>query len=638
MDLGFPGSKLYLGLPWYGIAYEMVEKVPFIACQLSVSDIQTLMIAHKEKGELIYHEVDKVYQFKCNTLCNPKSLNQKEWYSEIWFDDSTTLLPKYQLAIKYGLKGVGMWDAGKLDYQPMTALSREMWQAISLYNTPPSLYPLKIVQTEEQKDRLRTLNNGVTLDRTLYPIPTTSVPHSISIDLDIKYQTLQGFGGAFTDSTAWLYNQLSEDKKQEVMSAYFGENGHKYTFCRLQIGSSDFAVSHYNYNNLTGDYHMENFTIDHDREYIIPMIQDALETASTRIKDKSIKFVSTPWSPPAWLKRNYRMVNSFMPGLIQDNMTFTSWALYLSKYVTAYKAAGVPISHITIQNEPHVAKQFAVTYECCGFEPTHERDFLRDYLGPRLRTDHPDLKIYIHDDQKNDVLVDMVNTIMSDKNAAEFVDGVAFHWYDDFLENYDVLDSVHEMFPDLPLLGTEATLMRPKSQNLPWNQGKWKQGQFYAVDIIRDLNHHATGWIDWNMLLDRQGGPSSQHLGGILSENELYDLGNCDSPIRLNLKGFPYNATESGDGSLIYGSAYWHYGHFTRFLSPGSVRVKSNSSNSTTETILEYVTFQTPSNELVIIVLNAHDEATSFALNVPNYGSAIIDIPAQGIQTIILNL
>ena len=73
-----------------------------------------------------------------------------------------------------------------------------------------------------------------------------------------------------------------------------------------------------------------------------------------------------------------------MPGLIQEDKIFKSWALYMSKYLSAYKNEGIDISHITIQNEPHVAKQFIVTYEACGYEPEHERDFVRDYLGPKV--------------------------------------------------------------------------------------------------------------------------------------------------------------------------------------------------------------------------------------------------------------
>jgi glucosylceramidase len=337
------------------------------------------------------------------------------------------------------------------------------------------------------------------------------------------------------------------------------------------------------------------------------------------------------------------MANSLMPGLLQEEEAFSAWALYMSKYVTEYVDAGVPIKYITVQNEPHVAKQFAVTYEACGFNATHETDFLRDYLGPQIRKDHPDVKIFIHDDQKNDKMVTMVNTAMGDPEAAKYVDGVAFHWYDDFLHNYDILDEVHEAYPDLPLLGTEATLMRPETQWTRHAGGYWYQGQTYAIDIINDLNHNAEGWIDWNMLLDRFGGPSSQHLGGTLTEKDLLDLGNCDAPIRLNITGYPRFDEQSGDGSLIYGAAYWHFGHFSRFIPPGSIRVGSSSSFGDNSK-LQYVAFAAPDEKepdtqtLVTVVLNANDNEAQYTLNIPNYGVATLTMPKQSIQTITLKL
>ena len=478
---------------------------------------------------------------------------------------------------------------------------------------------------DKSRDRL-TQKADITL--TPGDPPSNSEGVTISVNRDERYQSIDGFGGAFTDSTAWLFSQLSEEKQEE---SYFGESGHKYTLARLQIGSSDFALEHYNYANSTDDYALDNFTIAHDEAYIIPMIRRAIEKRTQAADGGSLLFLSTPWSPPAWMKRNNRMQNSLMPGLRQEEEVQAAWALYFSKYISAYKDAGVDVSYVTVQNEPHVAKQFMVTYECCGFDPTHERDFLRDHLGPRLRADHPSVKIYIHDDQKDDRMIDMVDTVMADPAAAQYVDGVAFHWYDNWGKNYDILDQVQTAYPTLPLLATEATLMRPLTQFLPWNHGYWAQGQMYAVDIIRDLNHGATGWIDWNMLLDRQGGPSSQSLGPIK------DLGNCDAPIRLNLTGYPFADEESGDGSLIYGSAYWHFGHFSRFLPVGSVRVEVTAQvASDEEPKVEFVCFETPSKELTLIVLNGNDNEETYTFNVPGVGFSEVTMPPQSIQTLVL--
>ena len=489
-------------------------------------------------------------------------------------------------------------------------------------------YELQITQTAEVTSDYLTEKDPVTLVDTPYDGLET-----INIDLGQTYQTIEGFGGAFTDSTAWLYSNLNDQQKEEFIEAYFGPTGHKYSMGRLTIGSSDFSLDHYNYCNTTDDYELKDFSILHDEAYIIPMILDAQAKVSSYENSEELKLLSTPWSPPAWMKRNKRMSNSLKPGLRQEEAVFESWALYFSKYITSYQAAGVNIRYVTVQNEPHVATQFLVTYECCGFDSVQERDFLRDYLGPTLERDHPEVQIYIHDDQKDDKMIDMVTTIMQDPEAAKYVDGVGFHWYGNWGKNYDILDEIHEAYPDLPLLGTEATLMRPLTQNIKFNGGEWHQGQMYAVDIIRDLNHHARGWIDWNMLLDLQGGPSNQNLG------PLKDLGNCDAPIRTNLTGYPWidREDENGDGKLIYRPAYWHFGHFSRFLPRGSRRVKATSSLED-ESVLEFTSFVTPEDELVVIVLNANDFESIFSLDVPKYGYGNWTIPEQGIVSIKLSL
>ncbi len=499
-----------------------------------------------------------------------------------------------------------------------------------------------VVQTSEKLEDLLT---------PVEPVPLSfgsesSVDYTLSIDLEKRYQKIRGFGGAFTDSTAFNFMQLPEDKQNELLESYFGGksgHGHRYSICRLQIGSSDFAISHYNYANETNDYNLDNFSIEHDLQYIIPMINKAQKVAAAN--GVNLEFVSSPWSPPAWMKRTNRMQNSLMPGLRQEDAVFQSWALYFSKYLTAYKENGIEIKHITVQNEPHVAKQFIVTYEACGYDPTHERDFIRDYLGPKLQDDHPEVGIWIHDDQKTDQMTEMVNTIMSDENAAQYVSGVAFHWYDNWGKNYDILEEVHSLYPDLPLMGTEATNEKPSMEKIHVGGSLWQHGQMYAIDILRDLNHWAEGWIDWNMLLDFTGGPSSQHLG------DVKDLGNCDSPIRANFTTFPYYPLDDprGDFKLIYQPTYYHYGHFTRYLPSGSQRVGlvqspiyepegRNGFPGGLESTAFIVNEGTDAERLVVVVTNFVDNPSSFSIVIKGLGTATTSVPAQAIQTLTLDL
>eukprot|EP01102_Stenamoeba_stenopodia_P021005 TRINITY_DN8360_c0_g1_i2.p1 TRINITY_DN8360_c0_g1~~TRINITY_DN8360_c0_g1_i2.p1 ORF type:complete len:541 (-),score=113.19 TRINITY_DN8360_c0_g1_i2:46-1668(-) len=464
---------------------------------------------------------------------------------------------------------------------------------------------VQVIQTAENTGE-RWANNGyITFLNDSSPGNSYSV---ISVDTTQTFQAIEGFGAAFTDSVAYVFWKLDEKTQQQILDSFFGPAGLNYTLCRLTINSCDFSVGSYSYDDTPNDYNLTAFSIAHDQEQIIPLIKLAQNATGNYLR-----FFSTPWSPPAWMKSNNAMRNSKMPGLIQDPLIFESWALYFSKYISAYEAEGVDIWGITIQNEPHVADQFPFIgdYECCGFNSTNEKEFLKNYLGPRLRADHPGVKIMIHDDQK-EMLVDFVTDIMSDPEAAQYVWGAAYHWYGDFLKNYQYLAQLHDMYPNLPTLATEATL------EAYWKQtDKWLQGQYYAIDIIGDLNNWAMGWIDWNFLLDVDGGP--QH-----------SLGPCDAPIRAN-----YDTQE-----LYYGDQYWHFGHFSRYLPQGSLRVLSQLQNATIAPPpepLQFTSFvSSVDDSVVVIVLNLNNIDLTYELfDVKGGRVAEITIPANGIQTLI---
>jgi glucosylceramidase len=360
---------------------------------------------------------------------------------------------------------------------------------------------------------------------------------------------------------------------------------------RVPIGASDFSTSVYSYDETDGDFELDYFSVEHDSAYILPMIQSAQAAAAKRTEwteslgDRrqfgaemnQVRVLATPWSAPSWMKRNKHVRDSLTPGLEQDSDTQEAYAAYVSKFVVEYAAHGVDIWAISVQNEPHVAGQVAFTYPCMGFSGSDEGKFLGQYLGPRLKADHPDLKIFIHDDQKqkqkgDTFMVDRVNDILDTGwNASQFVDGAAYHWYGANLENYVALEQVHSEHPDLVLLATEATLKWP-------SLAKWQQGVKYAIDIIGDLNAWSSGWVEWNVLLDGRGGPTC--IGPGLDSNwtsstdceweilHSATFGHCDAPIRVIRDG-DGDGKVDGEGSRLYfGVQYYMMGHFSRFLPP----------------------------------------------------------------------
>lgn len=249
---------------------------------------------------------------------------------------------------------------------------------------------------------------------------------------------------------------------------------------------------------------------------------------------------------------------------------------------------------------------------------------MRDYLGPRLRADHPGLKIFVHDDQKSDkggkekMMMDYVTTIMNDTAAAKFVDGVAFHWYGDNLNNYQELEKVHAAFPSMPLLATEATLEAPGSQHL--TTSPWQEAQKYAVDIIGDMNSWTTGWIEWNVLLDTSGGPTCigpSHTGICTPE-----IGHCDAPI----------LADTEKQSLEIRDSYWIMAHFARFIPRGSVVLTSKVDSALA---LYALSVLTPEGKLVLVVLNTNKNTdVKYQVKLGDDKFAVLEIPAHGIQTL----
>ena len=326
---------------------------------------------------------------------------------------------------------------------------------------------------------------------------SSTAKHTVSVDASKEKQSVLGFGGAFTDAVAHVFGELNSSLQERVLSLLWGPDGQKYNLARLTIGSTDFSTTVYNYNEKANDFNQTNFTIDHDKDKIIPLIKRAMQARSD---GDAIEFISSSWSPPGWMKRPWLakkgyMRNSAKPGMIDDPKMYESYALYLSKYLSAYKNEGVPVKMMTIQNEPDSADHmFPVAYPACNFNGTGEGSFLKNYLGPIIRKSHDDVKIFIHDGQKfHDVpILDRVDSIISAAGSnKDYIDGVAFHWYGNNLKNYQYLQALRDAHPDLILLGTEATLEAPASQHI--GTSPWKEAQKYAVDIIGDLNAGASG-------------------------------------------------------------------------------------------------------------------------------------------------
>eukprot|EP01033_Poteriospumella_lacustris_P014197 gene14198-10144_t len=375
---------------------------------------------------------------------------------------------------------------------------------------------------------------------------------NVQIRGDTEYQEIVGFGGAFTEATAYHFFKLPPLLQRKFLDLYFGENGIKFSLGRIHINSCDFSLGSYNFDEVPDDYTLKYFddNVTHDTLEIIPLLREAMAAS-----ELNIRLVASPWSPPAWMKTpspstgKSSMLGSVTPnGLRNEARVKYAWAKYISRFVSAYKAKGVDIWAVTPQNEP----EFPAPWEACSYNASFESDFINHFLGPILRHEHPHLKLLAFDHNKDHLEAWTKEILGKDKH--NYVDGMAFHWYGgedrmtDGTYGYEAVKATYEMAPNKLLLSTEGCSCPGVWLN------NWLRAERLGHDILYDLMNYAQGWIDWNLLLDETGGPN--HLGN-----------NCDASL----------LAMDGHSRLHIQPKYYYMAHFSKFVLPGAKRVATTA-------------------------------------------------------------
>jgi glucosylceramidase len=415
----------------------------------------------------------------------------------------------------------------------------------------------------------------------------------VFVDPGRQFQTFLGIGGALTDSSAEVFATLPKEKQRELLTAYFDETqGIGYKLARTNIHSCDFSSGSYTY-VTEGDKDLKTFSVDHDKKYRIPFIKQAIAAAGGRLTT-----YGSPWSPPAFMKDNNNMLRggSLKPEFHQ------SWANYYTKFIKAYESEGIPIWGISVQNEPMATQK----WESCIFTAEQERDFLKNFLGPTMKRQGLGDRKIIAWDHNRDLIYQRATTILTDPEAAKYVWGIGFHWYEPWSGGDPMFDNVRlvkETFPDKHLIFTEGCVDSFKPERI----GEWKFGEQYGRSMIEDFNAGTVGWTDWNVLLDERGGPN--HVENF-----------CFAPIHANTK----------TGELTYLSSYYYIGHFSKFIKPGAKRIASSPSRSQ----LISTAFMNPDKKVVTVVMNASDKPASYWLWLDG-NAAEMNSPPHSIQTLV---
>jgi glucosylceramidase len=413
-------------------------------------------------------------------------------------------------------------------------------------------------------------------------------PTRLWVDSTRRFQRLEGFGGAFTEAAASTWLKLSPAQRERLLQQYFDPlQGHGYTLCRVHMNSCDFALGNYAHVEQDGDHALEGFNIDRDRQALLPMIQAAQRVAQAG--GRTLKLLVSPWSPPAWMKDSGRMNDG---GRLRPECR-TAWAQCFVRFIQAYEAEGVPVWGVSVQNEPEAHQR----WDSCLYTAEEERDFVRDHLGPALHAAGLERVRIVVWDHNRDAMVERASVIYGDAEAAKYVWGTGFHWYME--DHFEHVQLVHDAWPDKQLLFTEGC----QEGGPHW--GRWELAERYARSMINDLNRWTVGWIDWNLLLDEQGGPN--HVGNFCSA--------------------PFLAVPAEDG-LHAQSSFAAIGHFARFVQPGAQRVLA----AATREALECTAFGNPDGSVAVVVLNRSEHDLAFSLAIDGMVHAT-DLPSHAIAT-----
>ena len=368
----------------------------------------------------------------------------------------------------------------------------------------------------------------------------------------IEYQTIKGFGGAFSEAASTTLDKLSKAKREKIIKLYFDEEeGIGYNVGRVHMNSCDFSLGNYSCVE-ENDETLESFNVNRDKESVIPMIKDAL-------KYGDIDIFASPWSPPAYMKTNGQMNKG---GKLKEEYR-ELWSQFYVKFIEEYKKEGIAISGITVQNEPKATQ----TWDSCVYTAEEEAEFVRDYLGKKMKDIGVRVMFWDHNKER---MVERALAMLSSGENDKYIDGIAFHWYTG--DHFEQLEMFHKLYPDKDIVFSEGCYEYSKGA-----EDTVKIGEKYAHDMIGNFNNYCNTFCDWNLLLNSEGGPN--HVGNF-----------CDAPIMADTDKDEIDIHES----------YYYIGHFSKYVKKGAKRIGSSKWNDEIET----VSFKNPDGSIVSVVLN----------------------------------
>ena len=410
------------------------------------------------------------------------------------------------------------------------------------------------------------------------PVGAAAGGEMVAIDTSKHFQKMQGFGAAMTDASAEVLSALPDQKRKAIMAELFGRanGGLGLSFTRLTVGASDFSSSDYSYDDTPGnvpDPDLHYFSIEPAKKYVLPRVREALAI------NPDLLVMISPWSAPAWMKTT----RSLIKGELVPRY-YPAFANYLARTVKAFGREGVPVSMITIQNEPNFEPN---DYPGERVDPPQRAEIIGRHLGPTFK--RQGIRTQILDWDHNWDHPEMPLAVLRDPVARQYVSGIAWHCY-----NGDVpaQSPVHNAFP-----GKDAWITECSGGN--WSP-KYAEVLGWMTDklIIGGANNWARGTLLWNLALNPAHGP---HTGGCTD---------CRGVVTIDPK----------TGTVTRNVEYYVLGHASRFVLPGAYRVEARKSGNQ----VEAAAFLNPDGSRVAILHRASgDGPVSIAIDGERYSVAL---------------
>lgn len=448
------------------------------------------------------------------------------------------------------------------------------------------LAPAQTAAPEQAQLWLSTVNRSALLSEQSPVVfsQSSSFERIIIVNAMEQYQSIDGFGYAITGGTADLLMRMSSASRTALLHEIFSPDGDgiHVSYIRVSIGSSDMNDHPYTYDDMPpgqSDPQLEKFSLDVDRQSVIPVLKEILRI------NPQIRVLGSPWSAPAWMKTNDALKDGHL-----KSEDYPIYAQYFVKYIEGMRAEGIPLTAVTVQNEPLNPKN---TPSMAMFAAEEDK-FIANDLGPAFARAgiHTAIQVYDH----NPDVPSYPLSILADPMAGKYVEGTAFHLYGG---DAHAFTKVHNLYPRKAVFMTEQSItQQPNSPMLN-----------IAEPVDRALIGATRNWsrnvLLWNLAADSEAGP---HTGN----------GGCT--------GCWGALTLEGD-QVTRNVAWYALAHFSKFVPPGSIRIGTNNLEQ-----LDNVAFLTPQGKVVLVVSNTGNFPFSFAISYQGR-MAITSLPPESVGT-----